>query len=518
MPVLTGVDVLGIQQYVFSSSRLRDVVSASWLVHWATARDGALRDSGGRVLQAGGGRALLLFPDRKQAFDFVARYTRRLYDEVPGLDVAVAHRSFQPGQLAGAMRELLLVDMEVMKVERTPSVPLLGLSVTVPCRVTGLPASGPDPEESRVPLSRMVLRWRETGVREPASRRWHEFLGSTSEYLFPARIDDMGRTYGDTSLIGVVHVDGNGLGEKIGAWLQDCIQLGRPDEAVCADLSEWTRAIDDLGHSALRAVVARVKAAITEEAGEPQLKGAVAHLAFALRRFGTRVLLPLRPILLGGDDLTFLCDGRVALALTEAALKAFEAEVPSLGRVTACAGVAIVPAHAPFAQAYALAEALCRHAKRRRQWEGDDGSWIDWHIGLPRAGDSIVDLRRRAYAQKLGDKVLDLTCRPYRLGSGPTDHETWRWLSETVLGTGQEGFRSEQWRQHRSKLKELASAVRRGQEGVRQARQGWTAAAALPWPGGLADTNGFLGGARTPLLDAVELLDLHLPLPEETGV
>src|SRR5690606_5681066 len=113
------------------------------------------------------------------------------------------------------------------------------------------------------------------------------------------------------------------------------------------------------------------KAAITEEAGEPQLKGAVAHLAFALRRFGTRVLLPLRPILLGGDDLTFLCDGRVALALTEAALKAFEAEVPSLGRVTACAGVAIVPAHAPFAQAYALAEALCRHAKRRRQWEGD---------------------------------------------------------------------------------------------------------------------------------------------------
>ncbi|NWG76098.1 MAG: hypothetical protein HXY24_16115, partial [Rubrivivax sp.] len=59
MPVLTGIDVLGIQRYVFASNRLRDSVSASWLVHRATACDGALDSSGGDVLQASGGGAIL---------------------------------------------------------------------------------------------------------------------------------------------------------------------------------------------------------------------------------------------------------------------------------------------------------------------------------------------------------------------------------------------------------------------------------------------------------------------------
>lgn len=514
MPVLTGVDVLGIQRYVFASSRLRDAVSASWLVHWATARDGALSGSRGEVLQTSGGGALLRFADEEQARGFAAHYTRRLYDEVPGLEVAMAHRAFEPGQLAGAIRELH-VDMAVAKLERSPSAPLLGLSVTAPCRITGFPATGLDPQDPRIPLSRMVLRWRHPNVRDQAARRWDPFLGGSAGHAFPREIDHMGRTYGETSLVGVVHVDGNGLGEQIAAWLQRCIGEGRSDEAVRADMAEWASAIDDLGNNALRAVVARVVAAIKDEDGEPWLKGSVADLAFALRRSETRVLLPVRPVLLGGDDLTFLCDGRIALDLAQTALDAFRGDVPHLGQVTACAGVAIVPAHTPFDRAYALAEALCSHAKRRRRDEKDAGSWIDWHIGAPRAGESVGDLRRRAYTQRLGNTDLVLTCRPYRLGSSATDYETWRWLARTVLGTGDAGFRGGPWGQHRNKLKELASVVREGPEGVRHARQAWTAAAGLAWPGGLDQANGFLDGVRTPLLDALELLDVHLPLGEE---
>lgn len=57
--------------------------------------------------------------------------------------------------------------------------------------------------------------------------------------------------------------------------------------------------------------------------------------------------------------------------------------------------------------------------------------------------------------------------------------------------------------------------MREGAEGVRRARQAWTVAAGLAWPGGLGETNGFLDGVRTPLLDAVELLDIHLLLDRE---
>lgn len=39
MAVVTGIDVLGIQRYVFASNRLRDVLAASWMVDHGVERD-----------------------------------------------------------------------------------------------------------------------------------------------------------------------------------------------------------------------------------------------------------------------------------------------------------------------------------------------------------------------------------------------------------------------------------------------------------------------------------------------
>ncbi|GIX46054.1 MAG: hypothetical protein KatS3mg131_0265 [Candidatus Tectimicrobiota bacterium] len=518
MPVLTGIDVLGVQRYVFASNRLRDTVAASWLVQWATARDGALDGSGGDVLQASGGVAILSFPDEARARDFATRYTRRLYDVAPGLEVAVAHRSYSSGGLARAM-EQLQIDLAVAKLERVPSSPQLGLSVTASCRITGLPASGCDPQDPTVPLARMVLRWRDSDVRANATSRWDAYLDGDARYAFPAEIDDMGRTRGETSLLGVVHVDGNGVGRRIASWLRQCVEKGRSDDDVRRGVAAWSSALDECGRRALRAVVHRVVAATKQnDQGTWCLVGAVPQLAFQLKSQNDRVLLPLRPVLLGGDDLTFLCDGRIALDLAETALEVFTGDAPSLGRVTACAGVAVVPSHTPFERAYALAEALCNHAKQRRRERNDDGSWIDWHIGAPRPGEGIRELRARAYSHRTAATFLKLTCRPYRLGSGPEDPETWRWLSRNVLGTGANGFRGPRWAQHRNKLKQLAWVVREGPDGVQRAREAWTAAADIPWPSDLDKTNGFFDGVRTPLLDALELLGIHLPLDREAHI
>jgi len=514
MPVLTGIDVLGVQRYVFASKRLRDAVAASWLVHWATAADGALAESGGDVLLASGGNAILRFLDEARARDFVARYTRRLYDEAPGLEVVVAHQIHDIDGIASAL-ERLQVDLARAKLERVPSVPQLGISVTAPCRVTALPATGFDPQDPTIPLSRMVLRWREHEVRERATNRWDTFLHGDERFAFPPEIDDMGRTRGDTSLVGVVHIDGNGIGEKITTWLRRCVEDSRPDDTVLEQLRAWSAALDGVGHRSLASVAQRVTRAINADG---RIKTALCPTSgFELRRSGSQILLPLRPVLLGGDDLTFLCDGRIALDLAETALDAFSGDIPNLDRVTACAGVALVPAHTPFDRAYDLAEALCESAKRHRREKNDGGGWIDWHIGAPRPGEGIGDLRARTYAHPVAATSLHLTCRPYRLGASADERETWRWLSRTVLGTTADGFRGERWRQHRNKLKELASVVREGADGVRRAREAWTAAATLAWPGSLDQTAGFLDGVRTPLLDAIELLDIHLPLGEEAA-
>jgi hypothetical protein len=358
----------------------------------------------------------------------------------------------------------------------------------------------------------MVLRWRDPDVRKRAMGRWNAFLNQRERFALPPEIDDMGRTRGDTSLVGVIHIDGNGVGERITAWLRLCVQELRPDDVVKDQLSAWATALDEVGRQSLEAMVKRVIGAVDDDA---RLAGAFPHLGFELSRLDDRILLPLRPVLLGGDDLTFLCDGRLALHLAELALEAFSVDIPNLGRLTACAGVALVPAHTPFDRAYELAEALCRNAKARRRETNDSGSWLDWHIGAPRPGEGVGALRARAFTHRLAGAEVQLTCRPYRLGVSASERETWRWLAQTVLGSGPDGFRGERWREHRNKLKELASVVRDGADGVRRAREAWTAAVVVPWPGGLEQANGFLDGVRTPLLDAIELLDVHLPLGEE---
>ncbi len=124
--------------------------------------------------------------------------------------------------------------------------------------------------------------------------------------------------------------------------------------------------------------------------------------------------VPVLPLVLGGDDLTILCDGQYALKFTKDFLEQFERETACLNRTQElkdlkkdklfaelveklrievsgeskdiipyianrafgvdrlgiCAGVAIVKPHYPFHQAYKLAKQLLESAKRVKEWLG----------------------------------------------------------------------------------------------------------------------------------------------------
>jgi len=307
-------------------------------------------------------------------------------------------------------------------------------------------------------------------------------------------------------------VDGNGVGKKIKNWLDDKVQSHGNDETVRREYREWSKAIDRLGQEALLAVVDRIfqKLEISRDGQKAKVSGIPERLGFELNKENCRWMLPLRPILLGGDDLTFVCDGRIALDLAETALGVFEySAIPYLGKITASAGIAIVRVHAPFARAYELAEKLCRSAKGRLKEENDPGCALDWHIGIARPGDTVSGIREKQY-QANGNK---LTCRPYRLGSGKDDKETWRWLSRKLLEDNNCGLRGGVWTERRNKVKALAELVREGPDGVRAALDAWRVVEKklqLPHP---IENDGFIA-CRTPLQDAVEIVDLHLVLED----
>lgn len=536
MPVLTGIDVVGIQRFIFGSNRLRDVVGASWLVEWAASGKGALAGiPESRILLAAGGNAIVAFEGadaEAHSRKFAGILTRRLFDDAPGVEAVITHRFFNDGELARALRALQ-VDLAREKLERRPHAAMLGLGVTAGCANTGLPATDFDPRSS-APLSRQAFTQSARAVREEAKKRWRDFLPerlSIAAFDFPDELDDLGATSGERSLIGVVHVDGNGVGRRITRWIQDCVEERRPDDIVRGQYIDWSRGVIQLGEAALRAVLDRVNGAITDLSAPrgPRICGTRAPaLAFPLKKakrdvdsiVGNRPWwLPIRPVLLGGDDLTFLCDGRIALDLAATALRAIQRDpVPHLGSITACAGVAIVPSHSPFVRSYELTELLCQSAKRaaRRLADGDgtDASFLDWHIGLPKPGQSLSELRAREYeVQHENGPPRRLTCRPYRLGTRPGDVESWTWLDEALLDDQSLGLRGKIWSDHRNKVKALRDVVREGPESVSKSLEAWRVVhEALKFPPPIDSSHGFFDLQRTPLLDALELLDLHLPL------
>ena len=524
MPVLTFLDTLRIQPFVFASNRLKDVVGGSWLVRQATARDGWVTELGyeNRVLVGGGGNLLLRFDGNTEAKDFAARFSRCVLDRAPGLEVVIAHRSYSSGQLAPAIGNVL-TDIERCKLERQPSVPVLGLGVTAACRQTRLPAIHSCKEDDYLPVAASVRARRD--CRGALDQWWHRFLptgwssfsvgGSDPIRLaFPQDLDDLGRSPGDTSLIGVVHIDGNAVGKKIKKWLQD--QHTKPDAKVDVEYRAISGGLDKLAREVLVKLVERTAAAVRWDPNTRSYEvWSKLGKAFRLRSESDVVYLPLRPVLCAGDDLTFVCDGRIALDLASRALELFQSQsVPAIGKVGACAGIALVKSHAPFARAYDLAEELCLSAKKfLRAKNREHESALDWHIGLPSTTESLDDIRERQYQDQAGNVDLRLTCRPYPLGGGssPPPEPTWRWLTTELLAAEGNGFHGARWRDHRAKIKSLPEIARGGPDDVARALKAWEIAAhSLKLPSPIE--KGFWGARKTPLLDAIELLDVHLPL------
>jgi len=404
--------------------------------------------------------------------------------------------------------------------------------------VTGLPATVVDHGQL---LSKRIMKLR--GKVTEARRRWNSFLPScrhgTCEFAFPDEIDLMGRTRGQTSLRAVVHVDGNSIGDSIRMWLNRCIEGPVEDDRVRREYREWSQALTDCGNAVLKCLAERVGDSVTRPVNSSAyvLDGTPPHLSFPLDCLdhisedsnGCTVFLPLIPVLLGGDDLTFLCHGRIGLDLAVAALREFERAgvgIPHLGdeggklHLTACAGVALVKAHAPFHRSYELAESLCRSAKEKRRKSikesgGPSGSWLDWHVGSNRPGESIMELRHRQYQPH----SHQLTLRPYPLESRDREVRTWTWLDLKLLGPGdthstfKQGFRGDDlWLRSRNKVKRLASLAVEGPQAVQNQMQSWRVVEPnISLPGGF-EGRGFNDNISASLLDCIELMDLHLRL------
>lgn len=478
--ILTAIDTTGIQSYIFSSNRLRENIGASYLVDQATGNwvceqlqqmdieayipdlnsdsDGALlprihveENIDAELVYAGGGNTVLLFKDLEIARSFVRGLSRRILEEAPGLTITAAHREFDWAEdaLQDKLNVLINLDLSEKKNQRQFSSPLLGLSVTADCNSTRLVAVGnsndfvapADEGQTGYPVSREVARKIE------ASRSANDDLDGIfwkipRHRAFPFQFDELGRTKDESSYIAVVHADGNGMGDRI---KQYCASYESNEDFVKA-IRGLSKNINDAGKAALGKVLEKVKQFIDEG------------------MFPESPYFPFRPLVYGGDDVTFVCDGRLGLVLAAEYLKAFEAqEAVDKRGFTACAGIAIVKTHYPFARAYDLSEALCAKAKsfvRERTTDGKSFSAMDWHIANTGLMGSIDDIREREYQVESGA----LSLRPIRLQPIVNEWRTWENFQEIVC----QFAKSPEWKGRRNKVMALRDVLRKGPDATRE--------------------------------------------------
>ncbi len=369
--VLAGIDILGIQRYVFRGSRLREIVGGSHLVDLFTsdlpfevAKEAGLRvseDAGSlatgdwRPLRTAGGKVRARFADRQAATTWAASLTEAMLETAPGLDfvAAVVDGETDEVRALSALHERL----ERKRASQGGRRGFSGFPFTAPCKTTCDAAAGYG-RDTNERLSEEMLA-KQSHAHDAAGDLLRELrdavtnstvlgdalgsIGVDQPLRWPLDLQELLPNEAQNAYMGVICFDGNAVGERI--------------RSLCSQGSDASSRLAAFSEGISRATRAALKSAIED----------VLHLIHrndAMPRCTGR--LPVRVLLEGGDDVVVVIRPDLALPFAISLADRFEQETganPAVGRLTAGVGVAITKSKAPILSGVELAGSLLEEAK-----------------------------------------------------------------------------------------------------------------------------------------------------------
>ncbi len=326
---LYGAAVQGIQGFIFQTNELKDIVGASELVEEICTKMFAERFKGnGELIVSAAGNIKCLFTGEDQCRDAVLNFPKAVMEAAPGITISQAVVKTTQEEIDKKFQSVVDELESKLHAQRNRSSKsiITGLMGIERSRRTGLPAVKVEKDE-----------FLDLGTAKKKARS----DGSTAT-LTLAR-----KSFGDEELrkeqlalniealtdrndwIAIVHADGNGLGEILAS------KGGNK-----AELKEFSSKLSE----ATIAAAQKTFKELPQDAGK---------------------IIPIRPVVLGGDDMTVICRADIAVTYTQSFLTHFEEETKLRGfPLTACAGIAFIKSSFPFHYGYNLAEMLCGRAKK----------------------------------------------------------------------------------------------------------------------------------------------------------
>lgn len=423
------LDTRSIQKYVFSCNKLKTNVGASYLVDgifndlmqkivlpsfnlklpkisWQESKQiEMIKDDSieAEIVYIGGGNMLILinkFSGKEDNLnlcrEIVKKWTLEILKKAPGLKTGAAIGMMDVERFKDSL-DKMYVQLKQNQNTVLPQVDLPYTGLTLECNISGKTADTFDwVDKNWIAKEVKAKTDAYTYASEKVRYEYDNILHD--KYDFASELEKIGCKEGE-SYISVIHIDGNNMGVKF---------------SKCKDSQERKELSLKVAEIVQNAFCELIKTIIAEY--DSKAYAEALDMEKLVDKEGKK-LLPIRPIIIGGDDITFVCPARVGIEYAKRFIEAINKQeflsdeqhkriseevkkeddsIILSKTMSCCGGVAIVPLKYPFFRAYQLAEHLCGSAKiKSRQ---DDSSLIDFAILYGEMTPSLDQLCRYQYS------------------------------------------------------------------------------------------------------------------------
>ncbi len=516
-------DVQSIQKYIFANNKLKANVGASYIVDrlfedvlckdvienigvevdttsWLTRSDSITSLSKPvYVAYIGGGNALVLVDNEHESLvqDIVKKFTTQVLIKYPGLKVGATTGSITlDGTQFSTDLSQLYKQLKANQFTLNPIVHPANTGLTTICDFSGDVADTVQSfgKDKRLVATSFTSKFE---TFEAANTRLKKNLFNTEaiDWVFPSELEDLGQNKSTEKSktgindIAIVHIDGNNMGAHF---------------RQCKTLEE-------------RSALSKRVAAKTLESFKALIEWIIAkydildeHLELAEN------MLPIRPIIVGGDDITFICNARIAVQASHYLMQQLLSDANGMS-ISSCAGIAVIPTSYPFFRGYEMAEQLCDSAKSKMRaynaaHEVNESCWMDFAFLHGETEPTLEQFFANEYSSLTGNMHFG----PYRVYSA-TDTNVTKDMEALVQLLDCTTQFNEGKVMAQNKVKELRSILQDNEhmwtvflEQLRNTGKsmpevaGWDMFREKLW----TKVNNKM---RTPYVDAIELMDYILP-------
>lgn len=380
----------------------------------------------GEVVYEGGGNFFVLYKDKETCIEINKIFTRKLLKELYTLKVLCTYIELENGLVNFIEdRKKLYEKHRISEAEES-----------VICPVNTLPFVQVD-EITSLPLTKYNENTRKK-VSTEAEAKLAKHLDVYNEKYGEKDLDKLVTRKGEESLLAVVYIDGNNMGAKV----QNVLGTETSYDQCVKKLRETSEFIQK------NYVEDRIKD-IDQMLEEKAKKGK--------KKAGKRL------VVFAGDEINLICNARDAYDIAKTYLKGLHqvSWKDSTEPCSACAGIAIFHSHAPYAQAYKVAEECCESGKTRmkklekaREKEGKSKEvcYIDVHYCQKGIGMSLDDIREK--------EVGGLISKPWLLDMEDEKNTTSKMPEDITIMEIEKVVEALQMIESRTNVKDLAVAAK----------------------------------------------------------